>query len=72
MTGIGAINGYPDGTFDPTGLVTRAEAAKMICFAKLGPAMAEGLPMGPAVFDDVPASHWANKYALLLLHPGHR
>ncbi len=62
MTGIGAINGYPDGTFDPTGLVTRAEAAKMICFAKLGPAMAEGLPMGPAVFDDVPASHWANKY----------
>lgn len=30
LAGMGIINGYEDGTFDPTGYATRAEAAQMI------------------------------------------
>lgn len=62
MTGIGAINGYPDGTFNPDGLVTRAEAAKLVTYAILTPNVAEYLPKGTSSFDDVPANHWAAPY----------
>ena len=33
LTNAGIINGYPDGTFKPDSLVTRAEVAKIICLA---------------------------------------
>ena len=33
LTNVGIINGYPDGTFKPDTLVTRAEVAKIICLA---------------------------------------
>jgi hypothetical protein len=62
MTGIGAINGYPDGTFNPDGLVTRAEAAKLVTYAILTPNVAEYLPKGTSSFNDVPANHWAAPY----------
>lgn len=51
----GTINGYTDGTFRPTGIVTRAEFVKMI---GEGPEVREG------AFDDVPSSHWAYKYVM--------
>jgi len=51
----GTINGYTDGTFRPTGVVTRAEFVKMI---------GEGPEVRDTSFDDVPASHWAYKYIM--------
>ncbi len=36
MVALNIINGKPDGSFDPTGIVTRAEMAKMICVALNG------------------------------------
>ena len=36
MTGIGAINGLTDGTFNPTGTITREDAAKLVCYTVLG------------------------------------
>ena len=33
LSGLGVINGYPDGTFKPANIVTRAEMAKMIIVA---------------------------------------
>ncbi|UOO37523.1 S-layer homology domain-containing protein [Oscillospiraceae bacterium CM] len=62
MTGIGAINGYPDGSFGPTNNVTRAEAAKMIVYAILGPTVAASLSTSTSSFSDVAASHWASPY----------
>jgi len=62
MVNLGAINGYPDGTFNPDGLVTRAEAAKLVTYAILTPRVAEYLPKGTSSFDDVPANHWAAPY----------
>lgn len=36
MTALKIINGMPDGSFNPTGTVTRAQMAKMICIALNG------------------------------------
>ena len=58
LSGLGVIGGYPDGTFKPANVVTRAEMATMIVNAL-------GIPVsgGAATkFSDVPASHWASGY----------
>lgn len=50
------ITGYPDGTFRPQGLITRAEfAAVMVKALALQPSAS-----GMETFHDVPASHWAH------------
>lgn len=51
----GTVNGYPDGSFRPTGLVKRSEFVKM---------MGEGSVMRDKDFSDLPATHWAYKYAM--------
>ena len=52
---IGMVNGYPNGTFQPSGTITSAEVASVIYKgfynSMPGPEVAE--------FADVPASHWA-------------
>ena len=58
LTGIGIIEGYTDGSFDPAKILTRAEACKIISYLLLGKTAAEALTK-TAAFDDVPASHWA-------------
>ncbi len=51
----GTINGFTDGTFRPTGIVSRAEFVKMI---------GEGPDVRKDNFDDVPTNHWAYKYIM--------
>ncbi|MEI6309183.1 MAG: PQQ-binding-like beta-propeller repeat protein [bacterium] len=51
----GVLRGYPDGTFRPAGLVTRAEFAKMFVLS-FGMKPAEGSHVS---FPDVPTQHWA-------------
>ena len=61
-TTLNIIGGYEDGTFRPTGNVTRAEMSKMICVALNGgqePTMGSGLI---ATFNDVAKDHWAAPY----------
>ena len=54
LTGIGILEGYPNGTFQPGNAVTRAEAAKMVAFAALGPDAATqlGNVMATSSFSD--------------------
>ena len=62
MTALGIINGKEDGSyFDPTGTVTRAEMAKMLCVAVNGgvdPVL--GVKDTPT-FTDI-KGHWAESY----------
>jgi hypothetical protein len=62
LADLGIINGYPDGTFKPDNLVTRAEFAKMIvCMLGLD-AAAKSLEGEAVPFADVDADHWAAGY----------
>ena len=58
MAGLGIIEGYTDGSYQPSKIFNRAEACKIISYLLLGKDGAEALPAS-APFDDVPASHWA-------------
>ncbi len=62
MNGIGAINGYADGTFKPTATITREEAAKMICYSVLGPTVAAKLSVSATGFTDVAADRWSSPF----------
>ena len=53
----GIIDGYTDGSFNPTGTLTRGAAAKIICNMILGPTTAGALNADAAPFSDVPANH---------------
>ncbi|HPT36376.1 MAG TPA: S-layer homology domain-containing protein, partial [Bacillota bacterium] len=62
LADLGIISGYPDGTFKPDNLVTRAEFAKMIvCMLGLESA-AKSLEGEAVPFADVDADHWAAGY----------
>ena len=56
------ISGFPDGSFQPQGTLTRAQAAKILCAALEGADKAEALTKTETGFSDVPASHWAAKF----------
>jgi len=50
----GYLSGYPDGTFRPDGLVTRAEAVTILNNLRGCAGLSEG-----KTFSDVPETHWA-------------
>jgi len=58
----GVVGGYPDGTYQPTVAVDRAQMAVFVARAMVGGDA--NVPPGPgtAFFPDVPTSHWAFKY----------
>lgn len=61
LSAVGVINGYEDGSFNPTGKVTRAEMAKILAFVLNG-----GVDVGESytsacTFADS-QSHWAKGY----------
>lgn len=58
----GIISGYPDGTFKPSNLVTRAEFSKMVAET----AQYLLLQNQTAKFKDVTATHWAFNYIMTL------
>jgi hypothetical protein len=53
-----AISGYPDGSFRPNALVTRAQFAKMVVLAMQWSLVTPATP----TFSDVPAGFWAYSY----------
>ncbi|NCB63638.1 MAG: S-layer homology domain-containing protein [Clostridia bacterium] len=61
LVALGVIKGNEKGEFNPKGIVTRAEMAKMICVALNG---GNDPKLGNTVskFTDVPATHWASGY----------
>ena len=58
---LGVINGKDDGSYDPTGIVTRAEMAKMICVVLNG---GKDPNLGTAVTNSYTdtVGHWAAGY----------
>ncbi|NLC78023.1 MAG: hypothetical protein GX750_10470, partial [Clostridia bacterium] len=62
----GVINGFPDGTFQPYGSLTRAEAAKMLVTAAGLPLQSTGHP----TYSDVSPDHWAYPYIETATHLG--
>jgi hypothetical protein len=57
LMALGVVNGYPDGTYKPERVVTRAEMAKLLVEA-LGYGQLAG---GQAVYSDT-SGHWAEGY----------
>ena len=57
MSAVGVIDGYPDGSFNPTATLTRGAAAKIICNLILGPTTANALVADAAPYKDVPTSN---------------
>ena len=61
LVALGIVDGYPDGTYKPEGLVTRAEFAKIVVTAT-GVGAAAEYAKGATKFTDVAADHWAAGY----------
>ena len=54
---LGIVDGYTDGSFNPTGTLTRGAAAKIICNLILGPTTADALSADTAPYSDVPTTN---------------
>ena len=61
MTALGVFEGTVKGAFDPTGILTREQAAAIICRMLLGDD-AENLTTNSTVFSDVAADRWSAGY----------
>ena len=57
MSAAKVIDGYADGTFNPSATLTRGAAAKIICNLILGPTTASALVADAAPYKDVPVNH---------------
>ena len=57
MSAVKVIDGYADGSFNPSTTLTRGAAAKIICNLILGPTTASALVADAAPYKDVPANH---------------
>ena len=70
LTALGVLTGYEDNSFQPEKLVTRAEAAKVICYILLGKSTADALTHSPSSFSDVETASWANPFIEYCVHKG--
>ncbi|MBR2365546.1 MAG: S-layer homology domain-containing protein, partial [Oscillospiraceae bacterium] len=70
VSGRGVVSGFPDGSFQPKEMLTRAQAAKVVCVMREGTEKAEALTKKDTGFTDVPASHWAAKYVAYCVDKG--
>ena len=62
ISAIDVVDGYTDGSFNPTNQLTRGAAAKIICNLVLGPTTADALSADTAPFSDVPVSNEFSGY----------
>ena len=62
MVALGVLEGTNKGDFNPTGILTREQAAKIICYMMMGPANAEKLSNNSTIFSDVAANRWSAAY----------
>ena len=58
MTAQGVLNGFPDGSFQPTGTLTREQGAKIVAYMILGDEV-NALTCSAAPFNDVAANRWS-------------
>ena len=56
VSAVKVVDGYADGSFNPTATLTRGAAAKIICNLILGPTTAGALSADAAPYKDVPAN----------------
>ena len=70
MSALGIVGGYADGSFNPTGTLTRGAAAKIICNMLLGTTTAEALAANEAPFKDVPTDHVFAGYIAYCVNEG--
>ncbi len=59
FTALGFLSGMGDGSFDPTGLVTREQAAKIITYMLIGTERADALTTTVSSFSDVAVTRWS-------------
>lgn len=69
LKAVGIMEGYPDGSFQPNGEMTRAEFAKIAVIA-MGLGDAAEASKGTTKFTDVADSHWAAGYINLATNKG--
>ena len=69
LTNMGILSGYPDGTFRPDGLLTRAQFAKIAVYM-LGAEKEAASLSGNPVFSDVDENHWASGYVNCIAQKG--
>ena len=62
MVALGILEGGDKGDFQPNSILTREQAAKIICYLLLGSDAAEKLTTNSAVFNDVAANRWSAPY----------
>ena len=62
MVALGVLQGGDKGDFQPNSILTREQAAKIICYLLLGTESAEKLTTNSAVFSDVAANRWSAPY----------
>ena len=70
MSAMGIIDGYTDGSFQPTGTLTRGAAAKIIACMMLGKTAAEKLGVTSAPFKDVPVTNTFAGYIAYCVESG--
>ncbi|WP_209341181.1 S-layer homology domain-containing protein [Flavonifractor sp. AGMB03687] len=62
MVALGVLEGGDKGDFQPNSILTREQAAKIICYLLLGEESAEKLTTNYSIFSDVPANRWSAPY----------
>jgi hypothetical protein len=62
LTALGVFQGDDNGSLNPQGTFTRAQAAKIVAYISIGTTAADRLSARPSSFTDVATSHWANPF----------
>ena len=70
MNAIGVIEGNEKGDFMPDQVLTREQAAKIICYMLMGPENAEKLGVSGTKFSDVAADRWSAPYVAYCANMG--
>ncbi len=70
MVALGIFAGHDSGNLDPTGTLTREQAAKIIAYICLGESSAEALVAYSDPFDDVAADRWSAGYIAYCVSAG--